>query len=122
VQKEIAADPDLQRLGIADGLGRLIGDLGADGDLRKGLLDLAGQAMRSALQEARVEITADPDLRELGITGEVEALLDDLEAGKLDLETRLPPLIEKAMQGALRATQRERDSERERAPAPVRRR
>ena len=41
---------------------------------------------------------------------------------KLDLERRLPPLIEKALQGALRTSQRERDSEREREPVPVRRR
>jgi len=59
------------------------------------------QALKSASVAAKVEIAEDGDLKKLGITADVSALLDDLGKGKLDLGEHLPKLIEKAMQGAL---------------------
>ncbi|HZT55553.1 MAG TPA: M56 family metallopeptidase, partial [Burkholderiaceae bacterium] len=100
-KREVQQDPDLKKLGIADSLGSLIDGLAGDRRLQEGLQQIVQQALKSAAVAAKVEIAEDGDLKKLGITADVSALLDDLGNGKLDLGGHLPKLIEKAMQGAL---------------------
>jgi hypothetical protein len=100
-RREVQQDPDLKKLGIADSLGSLIDGLAEDGRLQEGLQQIVQQALKSASVAAKVEIAEDGDLKKLGITADVSALLDDLGNGRLDLGEHLPKLIEKAMQGAL---------------------
>jgi beta-lactamase regulating signal transducer with metallopeptidase domain len=106
-KREVQQDPDLKKLGIADSVGSLIDGLATDRRLQEGLQQIVQQALKSAAVAAKVEISEDGDLKKLGITADVSALLDDLGNGKLDLGEHLPKLIEKAMQGALQGAKLE---------------
>ncbi|MEZ6038404.1 MAG: M56 family metallopeptidase [Planctomycetota bacterium] len=66
--------------------------------------------LRAALREARAEIEADEDLRELGITSEVTQLLDDVADGK-GIERSLPGLVRAAMRGAGKLVREELESD-----------
>ncbi len=61
------------------------------------ILDLSG--MREGLAEARLEILRDAELKELGITGDVVRLIDDLGAGK-KLDRSIGEIVKKAMRAA----------------------
>jgi hypothetical protein len=101
-QREIAAEPELQRLGIADDVGRLVTGLLENGEIQQGLGVIARKAMHHALGEVRTELKGDPDLKALGIDDELDGLLEGLQAGRFDLDA-LEPLIDQAVRGALRA-------------------
>lgn len=116
-QRGIERDADLRRLGIAGDLGRLVGDLTQDAELREGLRSLAGVAFEGALNEARAGILADEDLRRLGVAGDLAGIVGNLAEGRLDLQG-LGPVIERAVRAAMRQAddalrERERESETE---------
>lgn len=121
-RKEIRNDRDLQELGIADDVEKFIEGLLGDHEVQQGLQGLIHKAMRGGLRKARAEIENDPDLRRLGISGEVGGLIDGLLGGgkgKGDLGGSLERIIERAMQIGLRdagghAGRGERRVERER--------
>ena len=123
-RREIAADPDLKKLGIADDLAGLVDGLLQNKDVQAGLGTLAKKAMHQALAEVRAELAADPDLKALGIDRELQKMFDGLEQGRLDLDG-LTPLIQKAIDGAMRQVHRagarddrdERDERDEEKPA-----
>jgi hypothetical protein len=105
VEKELRADPDLREIGMTDGITKLVlGFLGNERN-QEMVSDFAARAMRQAMGEAKREIRADADLRELGITGEVEGLIETLMRGGGDFDGQLQGLIEKAMRGASRQLQ-----------------
>jgi beta-lactamase regulating signal transducer with metallopeptidase domain len=68
------------------------------------------QHVHDALREAHVEIEADPDLRELGITDEVSRLVEDVAGGK-GIDGGLDELIRAAMRGASRMTLKELEAD-----------
>lgn len=112
--REIESDPDLQELGLTAGIRQLVTGLLEDEHNLELLSGLARQAAASALDQAKAEIRADADLRELGIAGDVEALVDGLLSGKGDFDASLERLIETAMR---RAGELAEDEVRD-APAP----
>ncbi len=100
--REIEADEDLRELGLTDEVGKLVTGLLENEHNQELLTGLAKQAAKAAMQKAKAEIRADADLRELGIEGDVEALVDGLlgGAGAGDFESRLERIIDKAMRKA----------------------
>lgn len=98
---EIEGDEDLRELGITEEVTRLIDDIAAGKGMGEGLDAVVKAAMKGAGKMVEKELRADPDLRELGITVDVEALLGSLFSGKGDFEAQLQGLVEKALQGAL---------------------
>ena len=97
-RSEIRSDPDLRELGITEDVEGLLGSmLGDEGDFGESLQGLIGKAMAHGLKDARLEIHSDPDLRELGITEDVEGLLDSLLGDEGGFGESLQGLIEKAM-------------------------
>jgi len=104
-RREIEADPDLKKLGIADDVAGLVDSLLNNKDVQAGLGTLAKKAMHQALTEVRAELAADPDMKALGIDKELQAMFDGLEQGRLDLDG-LAPLIQKAIQGAMQGVHR----------------
>jgi beta-lactamase regulating signal transducer with metallopeptidase domain len=123
-KKELADDPDLRRLGLADGIGKLIDGIAADEAIMADLSELVHGAMRTAAQEAKSEIRADAELQRLGIGGDVEGLVDAVLEGKGDFGASLQQIIEKAMSGAMTEVRRElrggrgQRAEDEEPPAP----
>ncbi|HLQ38735.1 MAG TPA: M56 family metallopeptidase, partial [Planctomycetota bacterium] len=97
--KEIRADPDLRRLGIGDSVEKLVRGLLQNEQLQGMVMDVAQQAMKSALREAKVEVRGDRDLQELGIADDVAGLLDSLD-GKGDFNGSLQRVIDKAIKAA----------------------
>ncbi|MEM7203747.1 MAG: M56 family metallopeptidase, partial [Planctomycetota bacterium] len=102
-RREIRSDPDLRELGIAGDVEGLVGSLlDGDGDFGGALESLIGKAMSQGLAEARMEIRSDSDLRELGLTGDVEELVGSLLGdGDGDFGGALESLIGKAMSQGL---------------------
>lgn len=101
VLKELNEDEDLRRLGLNKGIAKLVtGFLENDGN-QKLIGDLARTAIHSAIGEAKAEIRADKDLRKLGLTGDVERLIDSVISGQGNFEKDLEGIIEKAMKAAM---------------------
>lgn len=98
---EIEGDEDLRELGITEEVTRLIDDIAAGKGMGEGLDAVVKAAMKGAGKMVEKELRADPDLRELGITVDVEALLGSLFSGQGDFEAQLQALVEKALRGAL---------------------
>jgi hypothetical protein len=102
IEKELRADEDLEELGITDGLMKLVrGFLGNERN-QELIGDMARRMADRALAEAKVEILADDDLKELGIELDVGGLVDKLVHGG-DANADLQNIIRKAMQAAERA-------------------
>lgn len=125
VMKELADDADLKKLGLTDGISRLVlGFLESERN-QEIVGDLARQAIEGALRQARAEIRADSDLKKLGIAGDVEALIDTVVGGG-NFEGDLEKIIEKAMAHAMQEVGREigggKDSKPERRRTPRARR
>jgi hypothetical protein len=120
--KEIRQDPVLKKLGLDDSIEKLVTGLLSDERNQEMLLNFAKQAMHSAAQEAKTEIRADKDLKRLGITGDVEALVDSMLSGKGDFDGSLQRLIEKAMKAGMQQAGKGGDSDddsEDAAPAPA---
>lgn len=109
VTKELAEDPDLQKLGLADGIGKLVQSFLENERNQEMLGDLARRAAKSALQDAKVEIRNDADLQKLGISVDVEGLLDSVLSGKGDFDSRLQRIIDKAVQSGMREMHEEHE-------------
>lgn len=102
VREELENDPDLQELGIGRGVSKLVTELLENPRNQELVEDLAGDAIREALDEVRAELREDGDLRALGITDEVERLVTTIAAGG-DVETELQRVVETATAAAERA-------------------
>ncbi|MCA3008089.1 MAG: M56 family metallopeptidase [Phycisphaerales bacterium] len=100
VQKEIAADKDLQELGLTDGIAKLVRGFLENERTQEMIFDFARSAADKAMKQARKEVQADPDLQQLGLTVEVEGLLDSLFSGHGDFDAKLQGLIETSLQAA----------------------
>ncbi|MCR9248093.1 MAG: M56 family metallopeptidase [bacterium] len=113
VTKELKNDPDLKDLGIADGLTDLvIGFL--DNERNQEMIgELANKAMHNAIRQAKREIRDDEDLRRLGITGDIEALIDSVVKGGGDFDGNLGRIVEKATRAALSEVESEIETENE---------
>ncbi|MBK8097065.1 MAG: M48 family metalloprotease [Planctomycetes bacterium] len=106
-KKEIAADEDLRRLGLGDGIGKLIDSLVENEDFTTGLGGLVQQAMKAGVDEALTEIGNDADLRELGLTDDVQGLVRSLLDGDGDFDASLEKVIGKAMKAAMQQAEGE---------------
>lgn len=100
VEKELRADPDLQELGMTDGILALIDGLLQNEASQKLLSGFVRQMMDEAVEEAKVEIRGDAELQQLGIGKDVERLIDSLlRGGKVEVE--LQNVIDKATKAAM---------------------
>ena len=105
-RREIRNDPDLKRLGIAGDVEKLLGSLINGGDFEGDLENLIGKALRAALKEARTEIRNDPDLKKLGIAGDIDKMLGGFIEAQLD-SGALQGLAMKAMRMGLQQAREE---------------
>lgn len=117
VEKELRADPELAELGMADGLLALVNGLLQNEGNQKLLAGFVRNLLDEAVAEAKVEIRADADLRELGITTEVESLLEAVLRGG-DAAGELQGLVDKATKAALQHAESEAVVEPREEPAP----
>lgn len=101
VEKELRADKDLQELGMTDGILKLVHGFMANERNQEAMGDMVRGLMDKALEDAKVDLRHDHGLRELGITLDVEKLIDDVVHGG-DFDGNLQKVIDKAMQGAAR--------------------
>ncbi|MEO6595702.1 MAG: hypothetical protein ABIP94_13195, partial [Planctomycetota bacterium] len=101
VARELKDDPDLKKFGLADGLGKFVTGLLENERNLEMIGDLARRAAESALKEAKFEIRHDSDLKQLGISVDVEGLLDGLFSGNGDFEASLQRIIDKAMKASM---------------------
>jgi beta-lactamase regulating signal transducer with metallopeptidase domain len=100
VEQELRDDPELREIGMTDGITKLVlGFLGNERN-QEMVSDFAARALRQAMGEVKREIRGDSELRELGIQGEVEGLIESLVRGGGGFDSQLQGLIEKAMRGA----------------------
>jgi hypothetical protein len=106
-KKELANDPDLRRMGLADGIGKLIDGIVANEEIMGDLTELVHGAMKTAAQEAKAEIRADAELQRLGIAEDVEGLVEAVLEGRGDFGESLQRVVEKAMSGAMSEVRRE---------------
>jgi hypothetical protein len=100
---EIHDDADLRKLGIADDVEVFVEDILGDGKAGEGLHGIIRKAMKHGLHEAKIEIHNDADLRKLGITGDVEVLLEGILGSRGDGKAGegLHGIIRKAMKHGL---------------------
>lgn len=112
IEKELAADDDLREMGMTDGITRLVLGFLENERTQEMISDFALRTAKRAMQDARRDVRADPDLRKLGIDVEVDGLLEGLFTGKGDFDAQLQSLIEKAMQGAMQQVERHEAHER----------
>ena len=90
--------PGPQRMGISDDVEKLVESiLGGNAQFEGALGNIIQQAMQEGLREAKTEIRNDPELKELGISRDVEGLVESILGGKGDFEGSLTRIIEKAM-------------------------
>ncbi|MCA8948662.1 MAG: M56 family metallopeptidase [Planctomycetes bacterium] len=101
VARELADDHDLRELGIAQDLGDLVTSFLANERNQEMVGELANKALHNALKLAKKELRQDADLQRLGITGDVEALIDGVVTGGGDFEGALGRLVEKAAKAAM---------------------
>ncbi|MCK5943081.1 MAG: hypothetical protein KAI24_13970 [Planctomycetes bacterium] len=116
VAAELEADPDLKKLGVDRDLGRLVKGVLGDERNQRMVGEIARTALDEALREARREIRNDPDLKELGIAGDLERLVEGVIAGGGDLEGELQGVLGRALRSALPRA----GGESERLPTPRR--
>ncbi len=106
---EIRKDADLKRLGLTEDVEALVESvLSGKQDFGDALPSLISKAMKGALKEAKVEIRGDADLKRLGLTEDIEKILDglgDLEGGSFDID--LGGLLGKTVKGALKEARAE---------------
>lgn len=79
---EIADDPDLRELGLTEDINKLMEQVQKGGDLQKSIDAMVAKAMQGATRKVVAEIRGDADLRELGLTGDVEKLVGQLLRGE----------------------------------------
>jgi beta-lactamase regulating signal transducer with metallopeptidase domain len=79
---EIADDPDLRELGLTDDVNKLVEQALRGVDLQKTIDSMMDKAMKGATKKVITEIRGDADLRELGLTGDVEDLVARLMRGE----------------------------------------
>jgi len=117
VIKELEDDEDLRRLGLDKGIAKLVTGFLENKGNQKLVGELARTALGSALDEAKAEIRADEDLKKLGISGDVERLIDSILSGKGNFEDDLGEVIEKAMEAAMESAEVEIEREVKKAKA-----
>lgn len=98
--REIEADEDLRQLGIGKGVAHLVEGLLGDERLQEKLGDLVTGALHGALEEAHAEIHGNADLKRLGLTDDVEGLLQGVLHGHGDFDAHLQHLMQKALHAA----------------------
>ncbi len=103
VEQELRADHDLKDLGITDGIIQWVNGFLTNERNQEMLSDLVMRTAKQAMNEAMVEVRADGELRELGIEGDVEALMENIYSGTGNFDVQLQTLIEKAVRGAMKA-------------------
>lgn len=121
-RKELADDPDLKKLGLTDGIGKLVeGFLGSERN-QELIADFARNAIDGAVKDVKRDLRSDRDLQRLGITADVERLIDAVLEGSPEggLENQIEALVEKAAGAALREAEGEMGRELGRDPRPAR--
>ncbi|HZN37638.1 MAG TPA: M56 family metallopeptidase [Planctomycetota bacterium] len=124
IVKELQADGTLRDLGVHEDIGKFVNDLLEKGYDAEKMRDLAVRTAKSALNDARVEVLHDVDLKKLGIEKDVEGLLDNVISGKGNFNGNLQKIIDKAIKSALREAKEENEEEEEAEeakPAPKKR-
>lgn len=115
---EIRGDQDLQQLGIGADVEQLIGKILNDEDTQQLLSNLARKVAESALQDIKVEVLDDADLKRLGIDVDLGHLLDGkLFDGKIldghDGNGSLQQLIDQAIRAATHGESQDEDGDRQ---------
>lgn len=111
VIKELEDDEDLRKLGIDKGILKMVTGLLDNEANQKMIGEFARTALGAALDEAKQEIRADKDLRKLGLTKDVESLIDSIVSGQGDFEGDLDKIIQKAMEAAMAEVEHETANE-----------
>ena len=111
VIRELKDDEDLRRLGLDKGIAKLVTGLLENKNNQKLIGQLARTALGSALDEAKAEIRSDKDLQKLGISKDVERLIDSVMSGQGNFEEDLSGIIEKAMEAAMEEVEGEIERE-----------
>lgn len=106
VRDELQGDADLRELGITDEVTALVDDLAAGKGLQGSLDNVIKAAMKGASRIAIREIEADEDLRDLGITSGVKALVTGLLENEHN-QALIGDLARQAAKGALRKAKAE---------------
>ncbi len=97
---EIANDEGLRELGLTGDVEKLIQRIGAGKDVGDEVSTFVQKATKGAKNLVVKEIRGDADLRELGLTGDVESLVGKLLDGA-NCDAELDHLIKKAMGSAM---------------------
>lgn len=102
IVKELKSDPDLRAMGLSEAIEGLVTGIVENEANQERFGEFVRRAVDQALRDAKVEIRADPELKKLGITTDVEKLLDGVFAGDGDFNANLQQVIEKALKAAQR--------------------
>lgn len=100
VEKELANDPDLKKMGLDKGIMRMVRGFLENEGSQEMIGEFARTAIGSALEEAKQEIRGDKDLKKLGLTGDVEKLIDSIVEGGGDFEGDVSRIVDRAMKAA----------------------
>ncbi|HEX6812911.1 MAG TPA: M56 family metallopeptidase [Planctomycetota bacterium] len=122
VVKELKADPELRDLGLGEDIDVWVGDL-IEGNFDQEMLgDFVRRAIKASTQDAKRKIRTDVDLKKLGITEDVEDLIDGLMKGDGKFDRSLQTIIDKSIKSALRSAEFEEieagEEHEEELPAP----
>jgi len=101
VVKELQNDKDLRDLGLGDGIAKMVNDLLSNERNQEMFGDFVRRAAEQALSEVKAELRHDPELEKLGITVDVENLIDSVVKGDGKFQVDLQKVIDKAMRAAL---------------------